>query len=183
MKKLIKFCLAIQSYEGYYPGSLTYRLNNPGALRFSIFQDGHKKGFAYFKTYEKGFNALLFDVLLKITGLSKTGLNLNSTILDFFKVYAPVGDGNDPEKYARFVASKVGLNVNDKLIKLITEETKEEGKEKKYILYVVKRGDCLWKIGKKFGIDWEKIFEANKEIIKNPNKIYPGQILKIPVYE
>lgn len=50
--------------------------------------------------------------------------------------------------------------------------------------YKVVRGDCLWNIAKKFygnGSQYPKIFNANKDKIKNPNLIYPGQVLTIPV--
>ena len=49
--------------------------------------------------------------------------------------------------------------------------------------YVVKSGDSLSKIAKReYGNaqDWKRIFEANRDIIKDPDKIYPGQELKIP---
>ena len=49
--------------------------------------------------------------------------------------------------------------------------------------YTVKAGDCLWNIAKKFygnGAQYTKIYNANKNIIKNPNLIYPGQVLTIP---
>ena len=49
--------------------------------------------------------------------------------------------------------------------------------------YVVKSGDSLSKIAKReYGNakDWKRIFEANKDLIKDPDKIYPGQTLKIP---
>ncbi len=47
--------------------------------------------------------------------------------------------------------------------------------------YEVKSGDNLSKIAGKYnGITWKDIFEANKDTIKDPDKIYPGQILKIP---
>ena len=49
--------------------------------------------------------------------------------------------------------------------------------------YTVKKGDCLWKIAKKYygsGAQYTKIYEANKDKIKNPNLIYPGQVLTIP---
>ena len=49
--------------------------------------------------------------------------------------------------------------------------------------YTVQRGDSLSKIAKRFYGDAMKypiIFEANREIIKDPNLIYPGQRLRIP---
>lgn len=48
--------------------------------------------------------------------------------------------------------------------------------------YEVKAGDNLSKIAKKYsGISWKDIYEANKDQIKNPDLIHPGQVLKIPV--
>lgn len=47
--------------------------------------------------------------------------------------------------------------------------------------YEVKSGDNLSKIAAKFGgITWKDIFEANRDKIKDPDKIFPGQVLKIP---
>lgn len=49
--------------------------------------------------------------------------------------------------------------------------------------YTVRSGDTLWAIAKKFygsGSQYPKIFQANSEKIKNPNLIYPGQVLTIP---
>jgi nucleoid-associated protein YgaU len=49
--------------------------------------------------------------------------------------------------------------------------------------YVVQKGDSLSKIAKHHygnANDWRKIFEANSDIIKDPDLIYPGQTLKIP---
>ena len=49
--------------------------------------------------------------------------------------------------------------------------------------YTVKRGDCLWNIAKKYygkGNQYTKIYNANRDKIKNPNLIYPGQVLTIP---
>lgn len=48
-------------------------------------------------------------------------------------------------------------------------------------IYEIKSGDNLSKIAKKYpGMTWKKIYEANKDIIKDPNIIYPGQKIKIP---
>ena len=49
--------------------------------------------------------------------------------------------------------------------------------------YTVASGDSLSKIAKKFYGDankWKRIFEANKDTIKNPDLIHPGQVLRIP---
>lgn len=48
--------------------------------------------------------------------------------------------------------------------------------------YTVQKGDCLWNIAKQFygsGADYKKLAAANPSI-KNPNLIYPGQVLTIP---
>ena len=49
--------------------------------------------------------------------------------------------------------------------------------------YTVVAGDSLSKIAKEFYGDAMKypvIFEANKPMLKDPDKIYPGQVLRIP---
>ena len=49
--------------------------------------------------------------------------------------------------------------------------------------YTVVAGDSLSKIAKKFygdGNKWKRIFEANRDTVKNPDLIHPGQVLKIP---
>jgi nucleoid-associated protein YgaU len=49
--------------------------------------------------------------------------------------------------------------------------------------YTVVSGDSLSKIAKHFYGDaskWRQIFEANGDILKNPDLIHPGQTLKIP---
>ncbi|HXG92837.1 MAG TPA: LysM peptidoglycan-binding domain-containing protein [Blastocatellia bacterium] len=47
--------------------------------------------------------------------------------------------------------------------------------------YTVQSGDSLSKIAKHYGINWQQIFEANRDQIKDPDKIFPGQKLRIPV--
>jgi nucleoid-associated protein YgaU len=46
--------------------------------------------------------------------------------------------------------------------------------------YTVENGDSLSKIGKAYGVSWQDIYEANKDIIKNPDLIEVGWKLKIP---
>src|SRR5919206_2935789 len=45
--------------------------------------------------------------------------------------------------------------------------------------YTVKSGDSLSKIGHHHGVSWQEIFEAKKGQIKDPDKIFPGQTLRI----
>ncbi len=49
--------------------------------------------------------------------------------------------------------------------------------------YTVVKGDCLWNIAKKYlgnGSRWREIYNLNRDKIKNPNLIYPGQVLALP---
>ena len=49
-------------------------------------------------------------------------------------------------------------------------------------VYVVQSGDNLSKIAAKYpGMTWQKIFDANKDTIKNPDLIQVGQQIRIPV--
>ena len=50
-------------------------------------------------------------------------------------------------------------------------------------IYVVVAGDSLSKIAKReYGdaSEWKRIFDANQDVLKNPDLINPGQKLKIP---
>lgn len=47
-------------------------------------------------------------------------------------------------------------------------------------IYEIKKGDTLGKIAKQYGTSWQKIHEMNKDVIKNPDLIFPGQKIKIP---
>ncbi len=46
--------------------------------------------------------------------------------------------------------------------------------------YTVQAGDSLSKIGSHYGVSWQKIFEANRDKLNDPDKIHPGQELTIP---
>lgn len=51
------------------------------------------------------------------------------------------------------------------------------------VFYTVVRGDTLSKIAKEYygnAMDYPAIFEANKPMLSHPDKIYPGQMLRIP---
>jgi nucleoid-associated protein YgaU len=49
---------------------------------------------------------------------------------------------------------------------------------------LIVKGDTLWAIaeksyGKGHGKDFNKIFEANRPMLTHPDKIYPGQVLRV----
>ena len=51
------------------------------------------------------------------------------------------------------------------------------------VFHEVQPGDTLWAIAEKTlgnGAHYEKVFEANRPMVSHPDKIYPGQNLRIP---
>lgn len=49
--------------------------------------------------------------------------------------------------------------------------------------YTIEKGDTLYAVAKQFygdGMKYPDIFEANREVIEDPDKIYPGQKIRIP---
>lgn len=86
------------------------------------------------------------------------------------------GDGSEEAKEK---AALIAGNI--KGIKNVEFEGIDDDSEERY--YEIKSGDSLSKIAKKYygdGNQYNKIFEANKEVIKDPNLIYPGQKIRIP---
>lgn len=105
--RLDEFCLAIRDYEGK-PGDLNYRNNNPGNIR------GTDGKFLKFNSYEQGFAYLKEYVIRACTGKHKA-YPKDPTILQFFKVYAPSSDNNNPEKYAKWIATRMKSTVDTKV--------------------------------------------------------------------
>lgn len=46
------------------------------------------------------------------------------------------------------------------------------------VTYNIQDNDCLWKIGKQYGIDLEELIQLNSQI-KNTDLVYPGQIINL----
>ncbi len=66
---------------------------------------------------------------------------------------------------------------------IIEENIRDASSAPKEKTYMVKPGDCLWTIAKKYyndGAQYKEIYEANKDKLKSPNLIYPGQELILP---
>ena len=109
---------------------------------------------------------------LEATGLTVTFDGATSTV----SVFGVAPDQATREKIVLCCGNVSGVTkVNDMMT---VDKSAPEGK-----YYTVVSGDTLSKISKQFYGDankYMKIFEANKPMLSDPNKIYPGQKLRIP---
>ncbi len=112
-----------------------------------------------------------------LTGL---GLDIQNIDLDIdgdkVTIYGQAETQADKEKVILALGNVEGVASVDDRISVLVQEPEAE-------LYEVKSGDSLSKIAKHFYGDamrYNEIFEANKPMLKHPDKIYPGQTLRIP---
>jgi len=107
---------------------------------------------------------------LKATGLTVTFDGSTAT------VYGVAADQATKEKIVLCCGNVQGVaSVNDQMT------VDQSAPEAQY--YTVVKGDNLSKISKQYYGDpnkYAKIFEANKPMLKSPDLIYPGQMLRIP---
>ncbi len=87
--------------------------------------------------------------------------------------------------YDQATKEKVVLVIgNSKGIALVDDRMEVEHTEPEAHFHTVISGDTLGKIAKEFYGDAKKypiIFEANKPMLIDPDKIYPGQLIRIPI--
>ncbi len=65
----------------------------------------------------------------------------------------------------------------------INQSNRDSSQAPRTSTYTVKRGDCLWNIAKKYlgsGSRYTEIYNLNRDKIKTPSLIYPGQVLILP---
>jgi hypothetical protein len=109
---------AIQTQEGYYPGTIAYTDNNPGNLRYAG-QPGATSGpggFAVFDSYADGQQALYNQLNLYATGTCGACGGQPLTIEQMTAIYAPAGDGsNNPTAYANNLANALGVTPDTQL--------------------------------------------------------------------
>jgi len=95
-------------------------------------------------------------------------------------VHGITSSHSEREKVILAVGNVAGIaSVDDRLSVSVPEPKPEETTQ----FYEVKKGDSLSKISKEFYGSYKKymiIFEANQPMLKDPDKIYPGQVLRIP---
>lgn len=103
--------------------------------------------------------------------------NLNITIEDdMAMVSGKALDQATREKIVLVVGNSEGISKVD-------DRMDVEREEPEAIFHTVETGDTLSKIAKEHygnAMKYPVIFEANKPMLKDPDKIYPGQVLRIP---
>ncbi len=117
--QLYRLAAAIKRYEGWKPGSRSWRNRNPGNLRSSPYEVMKVDGFSSFSSDHQGMVALMWDLYAKCNGRTSTRLGPKSTLEDLFAIYAPSGDDNNPDEYAEAVAGELGISVLTKLEKFL----------------------------------------------------------------
>ncbi len=119
------------------------------------------------------------EILLKGV-VDSLGRKVKNMELDFdgstATIHGQVASQSDREKIILALGNVSGVAAVDDRLSVKKKEPEAE-------FYTVKRGDSLSKIAKRFYGDpmkYKKIFEANKPMLKDPNLIYSGQVLRIP---
>lgn len=95
---------------------------------------------------------------------------------DKVKVAGEVPDQAAKEKLILALGNVAGVAAVEEQVTTATSEPEAT-------LYTVKKGDTLWAIAKAHygeGAKYNAIFAANQPMLKHPDKIYPGQTLRIP---
>ena len=108
-------------------------------------------------------------------GLKADGLDIKVEG-DTVKISGKAATQEEKEKLILAVGNVAGVaRVDDAL------DTPEPAA--KPVFHTVVKGDTLWKIAEKTlgkGSRYPEIFEANRPMLSDPDKIYPGQVLRIP---
>jgi nucleoid-associated protein YgaU len=86
-------------------------------------------------------------------------------------------------EHAEKIAVALGNTVGVQTVQNDIKPAAAAAPESKF--YTVKSGDTLWAIsekeyGKGKGDKYDVIFQANRPMLTHPDKIYPGQVLRIP---
>ncbi|OWJ78454.1 peptidoglycan-binding protein LysM [Haematobacter genomosp. 1] len=109
---------------------------------------------------------------VKNLGLNDSGLQIQ-TVGDTVKVTGKAATPEEKEKVILAVGNVAGVS------KVETDD--DDGLEP--VFYTVKKGDTLSAISKATlgnANRYNEIFEANRPMLSHPDKIYPGQVLRIP---
>ena len=108
----------------------------------------------------------------------ENGLKIENLTVSFSNGVATVGgrvnDAVEREKVILVVGNNQGVAQVDDQIEMAPAPP---------VFYTVQSGDSLSRIAKRYygdAMKYPEIFEANKPMLSHPDKIYPGQVLRIP---
>jgi nucleoid-associated protein YgaU len=121
------------------------------------------------------------DALAKLVG--DMGMHVENLQVQFRDGVAVLQGKTDSQAEREKVVLMVG---NTQGVAQVDDRLVVEKPEPEAVMYTVQSGDSLSKIAKQqYGnaMKYMVIFEANQPMLKDPNKIYPGQVLRIPPLE
>ena len=108
-------------------------------------------------------------------GISDLGVNYNHGVVEL----SGTADSADAMEKAVLMAGNVkGVS------EVKTDGLSAPPQQAEVEYYVIQKGDTLSAIAKHYygkANDYPRIFDANREVIKNPDLIYPGQKIRIPL--
>lgn len=147
---------------------------------FSFIKDAGKKIFGKKETEAPAEVKAELKASALLAHVQELGLPFKSLKIalkeDDVVVSGEVENQEDSEKIVLAVGNVEGVDTVDNQMTIITPAP-----EARY--HTVVKGDWLSKIAKEYYGDANKynvIFEANKPMLTDPDKIYPGQVLRIP---
>lgn len=121
MKKIEALADAIQKYSGALePDSGGYEARNPGLLRaFSAKHARNADGLRIFNSWLDGYQALLFDLQVKISGKSRSKVDGDSTLRDLMRsYYLPDGTADYIAKFMRRALKNDAITAKTRLAEL-----------------------------------------------------------------
>lgn len=148
---------------------------------FSFIKNAGAKVFGIGKTTEEETAEMLAEKASKLInavealGFEVVDLDIE-VVGDTALVYGEASNQETREKVILVVGNTEGIaSVDDRMTTVIKEPVAQ--------FHTVVKGDTLGKIAKEFygnAMKYPVIFEANKPMLKSPDLIYPGQVLRIP---
>ena len=114
--------------------------------------------------------------------LDKHGLDTSGVKIDVAGDRVTVSGTTATTEQAEKIAIALG---NTKGVQTVQNDIQPAKAEPESKFYTVKSGDTLWAIaereyGKGHGAKYDVIFQANRPMLTHPDKIYPGQVLRVP---
>ena len=149
---------------------------------FSFIKNAGAKVFGVGKTTEEEAVEKAVKLTDAVNSLELAVANLEVSVNeDTATIYGEAADLATKEKVVLVVGNTEGIaSVEDNMT---VAEVEVIAVEEMAQFHTVAKGDTLGKIAKDYygnAMKYPVIFEANKPMLSHPDKIYPGQVLRIP---